>query len=109
MRRTKNYRSGDCRPVPPRRDPAQLLFVDMRSDGSFARPDAACDRVVTYGSRTTLPLPVRVADLLGDMLILLDVVRSDLRLPEAAPLAWAAPAVQRAYDDTSAALQRISS
>lgn len=108
MRRNKNHQSGDCRNVAPPRDPAQLLFAAMRSESIFARPDAAGHRAVTYDLRTALPLPVRVAELLGDMLILLDEVRSDLRLPEAASLSWAGPAVQRAYDDTSVALKRIS-
>jgi hypothetical protein len=88
-------------------DPA-LLFTDTGNAGTFGRHDAADDRVVTYASCSPLPLPVLVSNVLGDVLVLLDEVRSDLRLPEAASLLWAVPVVQRAYDETSAALERIS-
>jgi hypothetical protein len=82
----------------------------MRSETAPPPPLAPpVDPPVTYGPFDDLPLPVRVSNLLGDMLILLDEVRSDLQLPEAGLISWATPAVQRAYDDTSAALERISS
>ena len=82
----------------------------MRSETTPPPPLAPpVDPSVTDGPFDDLPLPVRVSNLLGDMLILLDEVRSDLQLPEAGWISWATPAVQRAYDDTSAALERISS
>ncbi|MEA2238457.1 MAG: hypothetical protein QOC81_3181 [Thermoanaerobaculia bacterium] len=82
----------------------------MRSEITVAVPAPLADQTVKYvPCDDALPLPVRVSNLLGDMLILLDEVRSDLQLPEAGLISWAAPAVQRAYDDTSAALERISS
>ena len=81
----------------------------MRSEITVALPASLADQAVKYVPRDeALPLPARVSSLLGDMLILLDEVRSDLQLPEAGLISWAAPAVQRAYDDTNAALEMIS-
>jgi hypothetical protein len=64
---------------------------------------------VPLGSFDALPLSVRVADRLAEILVIASELRAELEMREAALLKWIAPDVDTVLEETGALLDRLAS
>lgn len=71
-------------------------------------PTDTMEATITVAEWYALPVAARVAHRLSEVLVLLDIVRDELRIDESGALVWMEEGLERACEDTGAVLERLS-
>jgi hypothetical protein len=71
-------------------------------------PTEAMDEALPIAQWFALPVAVRVAHRLSEVVILLDAIRDELRIEGDRSLSWIEEEIESAFNHTDAILQRLS-